>query len=399
MAGDNWAVFAEEEAKKSKAYRKFFNAKRSNRKTMSTYAFCFEKFMVHLKIYHPDLDYDKLVLLEASEITEIIQDYIYDINEKMKGNSVQCYLNPVKLFFGMNDKTPNQYILRNAVKKENSVPGGTIAATDEDVQAMITVTSRPLELALIHFLSSTGMRPGAISDPVLRIKHLHQMPDDCKAIKIYDESKEGYWAFLTPEASYYLQRYLNYRKTKGELLDGESPLFRPTLNVKKRNFLTDFTTRDIMIKLIKKAGIVRVKTGNRYDKASIYMLRKRFNGKLKMENQVNSNIAEKLMAHKRGLDGTYLQPTREECFDEFKKAIPSLTVDPTERQKLELKRKQNQIEVLEEKTNRIEALEDLAVQQSMQIRDLRKVEPTSETRDLIKSLLKDKDFRKELENS
>ena len=42
------------------------------------------------------------------------------------------------------------------------------------------------------------------------------------------------------------------------------------------------------------------------------------------------------MAHKRGLDGTYLQPTREECFTEFLKAVPGLTVDPTEKQKFEI---------------------------------------------------------------
>ena len=40
------------------------------------------------------------------------------------------------------------------------------------------------------------------------------------------------------------------------------------------------------------------------------------------------------MAHKRGLDGTYLQPTKVECFTEFFKAIPQLTIDKTERQKI-----------------------------------------------------------------
>ena len=40
------------------------------------------------------------------------------------------------------------------------------------------------------------------------------------------------------------------------------------------------------------------------------------------------------MAHKRGLDGTYLTPTREECFAEFVKAIPELTISNEERQKI-----------------------------------------------------------------
>jgi len=37
------------------------------------------------------------------------------------------------------------------------------------------------------------------------------------------------------------------------------------------------------------------------------------------------------MAHKRGLDGTYLQPSLEQYYAEFFKAISDLTIDDTER--------------------------------------------------------------------
>jgi len=53
------------------------------------------------------------------------------------------------------------------------------------------------------------------------------------------------------------------------------------------------------------------------------------------------------MAHKKGFDGTYLQPTREEFYREFVKAIPNLTIDPTERQKIDLEKKQEKIDQLE----------------------------------------------------
>ena len=48
------------------------------------------------------------------------------------------------------------------------------------------------------------------------------------------------------------------------------------------------------------------------------------------------------MAHKNGLDGVYLKPTREECFAEFVKAIPQLTVSKAE--KLSLKLEKSEIE-------------------------------------------------------
>lgn len=354
-----WSDFAAQEAKKSRAYRNFYYAKKSNKKTMSTYAFCFNKFMEFIHEFYPDqqLDYDKLVSLDVNEITEMIRDYTYELNDKMKGNSVQNYVNPIRLFFGMNNKMPNSYILSNAVKTEDSIPGGRVAATDEDVKTLLDATNNPMKKALIHFIASTGIRPGALNDPVLRMKHLTTMPNDCNAIKVYDESKEGYWSFLTPEATKYLLRYINFRKEKHEIIDDDSPLFRPTLNTQIKH-LKCSTAREMIADLIEKAGIVRVKTGNRYDKATMYMFRKRFNTKLKMENQVNSNIAEKLMAHKRGLDGTYLAPTKEECFVEFKKAIMVLTIDPTERQKLEIKKKQEEIIELETKTKTIDEQEE-----------------------------------------
>jgi len=37
------------------------------------------------------------------------------------------------------------------------------------------------------------------------------------------------------------------------------------------------------------------------------------------------------MAHKRGLDGTYLQPSLEQYYAEFFKAVSDLTIEDTER--------------------------------------------------------------------
>lgn len=345
---EKWSNFAAIEAKKSRAYRNFYHAKKSNQKTMSTYAFCFDKFMNFVHEFYSDqqLDYDKLILLDQKEITAMIRDYIFDIKGKMKGNSVQSYINPIRLFFGMNDIMPNSYIITNAMDSDDSIPGGGVAATDDDVKDLLDITNSPMKKALIHFISSTGIRPGALNDPILKMKHLTSMDNGCKAIKVYDKSKEGYWAFLTPEATKYFLRYINFRKERGEIINDESPLFRPTVNTKIKH-LRCSTARNMIVDLIEKAGITRVKNGNRYDKAVMYMFRKRFNGKLKMENQVNSNIAEKLMAHKRGLDGTYLAPTKEECFTEFKKAIITLTVDPTERQKIENEKQKIEITELQ----------------------------------------------------
>jgi len=165
-----------------------------------------------------------------------------------------------------------------------------------------------------------------LNDPI-------NQPHYCYAVKVYDESREGYWAFLTPEARKIIDRYLNGRKLTGEKLDDESPLFT-TLGSRwntKNQYLTDENMQEILGRIVKGSKIIRKKTGNRYDKSLVYMFRKRFNTVLKINNNVNSNIAEKLMAHKKGLDGTYLQPSLEQFYAEFFKAISDLTIEDTER--------------------------------------------------------------------
>jgi len=234
------------------------------------------------------------------------------------------------------------------------LPGGDVPFTTEELSRLKQVAKKLRDIAVIDFLASTGVRPGCLSDPVLRLKHLHDMPDGCKAVMVYDGSREGYWAFLTPESAISINRYLSWRKFNKEKLGPESVLFKTYENPnKKKDYLTADSVRQTLVNLLNLAGIERKKTRNRYDKAIVYGFRKRFNGILKMNSEVNSNIAEKLMAHKRGLDGNYLKPTREECFKEFYKTVLALTIDPTKRQEIEIESQQKKITELSQKEDEI----------------------------------------------
>jgi len=105
--------------------------------------------------------------------------------------------------------------------------------------------------------------------------------------------------------------------------------------------------------LVKYSGANRRKTGSRFNIQVDHGFRKRFNTILKLNSNVNPNIAEKLLGHKGIflLDGSYLTPTKEQCFAEFSKAISDLTIDDSERQKIK-------IEKLEAKTSEIEKLKE-----------------------------------------
>ncbi len=63
-----------------------------------------------------------------------------------------------------------------------------------------------------------------------------------------------------------------------------------------------------------------------------------------------------IMAHKLGLDGSYLKPTREECFAEFIKAIQELTISDEARDKVKIKNLEQEKTQIEKLQKQIEEL-------------------------------------------
>lgn len=221
--------------------------------------------------------------------------------------------------------------------------GNDMPYTTEDIQKMILGATPKRTRALVYFFASTGARPNVLADPILRLKHLSPMPEGCKAVLLYEGSKDEYWAFLTPETVKAIDEYIDERRREDDVITDESPVFANYSNRGKCRHLPTIYSRHIILRLVEKVEIEREKVGERFDKAAIYGFRKRFNTILKINNNINSNIAEKLMAHKNGLDGVYLKPTREQCFAEFVKALPELTIFPTTK-KVE-KKEEVQVEV------------------------------------------------------
>jgi len=340
---------------KSRTFTLFENAIKSEA-TKIVYENSLHAFMKFAKIKN----YDDIVKLSTNNIHKLLCDWIIFLSQKpLKSSTIRNKLSAVELFLDMNRKTYHRKILHKLIPSDDYVRGGDVPFTTEEIQRFLDSTTKPRTKAIIHFLASTGTRPGVITDPILRLKHLEDMPNGCKAVKIYDGSNEGYWAFLTPEATQSMKRYFKSREYSRETLTPESPVFRnyEKSNTKKQEHLSTKSLRQILYELMKASGISRKKTGNRYDKAAVYGFRKRFHTILKLNNEVNSNIAEKLMAHKRGWDGSYLKPTKEQCFAEFEKAITELTIDPTERQKSIIAKKDEAITELQRNKERIENLE------------------------------------------
>ncbi|TLX95541.1 MAG: hypothetical protein E6K91_02715 [Thaumarchaeota archaeon] len=309
---------------------------------------------------HANLSYDEIIKLRTDELQNHLEDWVMSLSEQgLKGATTKKMLAGVMKFLDMNRRLYHKKALLGLVRENRNKSdeiSGSVPYTSAEIKRMLGGTKKLRTKAIIHFFKDSGARPQVITDPILRMKHLIVQYDEngkdtgCYAIRVYDNSPDGFsenskagqWIFLTPEGRKALDAYLNSRKLNGEVLDKETPLFATyskvgTGRVKNRH-LALHGVYDALELAIKSAGIERTKIDERYDKAIFYGFRKRFNTILKLDGAINSNIAEKLMHHKKGLDGVYLKPTKDECFAEFKKAILELTVDDSERDKIKIRK-------------------------------------------------------------
>jgi len=331
-----------------------FQSAIKSEKTKKLYMQTLEKFREHFIIK----DYDSLVSIESKKIQEMIEDYVlYLRSEDLGYGFVHNAICSLKLFFSMNDIVCN-WIKINKMKPERKKLRGDKPYTTQDLQIILKhVSKSPLWTSLIHFISSSGVRDGFSEE--LRIKDLGDMPNGCKSVKVYADSKDESYTFITQEAVTALEEYFEYRRKKGEKLTPDSWVFTTALNPEKpmtTNLISGWFT-----KIVNKTSVNRGEFINhRYDIQIVYGMRKRFDTILKSNSKININIAEKLMGHSVSipLDNHYFKPTLEVMFDEYQKAIPDLVIDQTMKLKLELEKKNKQLSSLEVKDKRIDQLEN-----------------------------------------
>ena len=145
------------------------------------YSYKIQKFMrycVNQKIVDDLENYEALLKLDSDEITDLLIDYIDW--QRDKGDSyrtVSSALVAPEAFFDMNRKAYHKKVVRRSNTKEDLPEDCYVPATDEDVFEMFRYVKSSRNKAIILFLGSTGVRPSAMVDPVLKIKHLIRLPD------------------------------------------------------------------------------------------------------------------------------------------------------------------------------------------------------------------------------
>ncbi len=308
-----------------RSYLLFSNGIKS-KETARQYIYYLDKFLAFYKIK----DYDSLAKLPLEELQIMVEDYVMYLKKKISPNTLPNPIYAIQAFMESNDIELRWKKIRRLYPAKVKTSGER-GWTTKEIQKMLQSTTNPRNKAIIIFLASTGVRVGAI--PELELKHLKEMPSKCKSVLVYEDSIEEYTTFLTPEASKVLDDYFNKRRSDGEQLDMHSPLFRTvyTIGIQPTKSITKQALENIVNRAATNAGLRKDKKNGRYEVQLDHGFRKRFNTVLKLNKKINSNIVEKLMGHKRGLDGVYFKPTVDELFDEFKIGIPDLTIDDSER--------------------------------------------------------------------
>ena len=193
---------------------------------------------------------------------------------------------------------------------------------------------------VISVLASTGMRIGPL--PSLRLSQVQKIEEDnVYKFKIYENTKDEYFTFSSPECASYMDSYLEYRSRSGERLSKDSFLIREQFDVndieqirKQGRPISINTICNILCSLAIKAGVRQVNhnaTGRERQPIPLaHGFRKFFTTQL-INSKVNPEIREMLLGHSIGLASAYYKPTEDEMLDEYMKAVDNLTINEENR--------------------------------------------------------------------
>lgn len=320
--------------------------------TKKSYLYHFKRFLEWSKIKNGD----GILQLRESALQELVEDFIFYLRNRVSPNSFQPIVASLQLFFSMNDKVLNWDKIKKMIPQQVKKSGYSAYQTG-DVKKMLDGEGLRGRV-LIHFLASTGCRLGAI--PEVRLKHIENMPDNCKSVVLYENSTEEYYGFLTHEASKILDEYIEKRKRDGEYLSEESPLLRASyqVGIQKAKPMSLEALRQVIQRIISKTSVRKKVDGSRYNIMGSHGLRKRYATIIKLNKEIPYSVGERLLGHQLDLDPSYFRPTKENLFLEFKKVIPDLTIDDSERERFRRVEAEQKVEKLEsEKDKRIGELE------------------------------------------
>ena len=330
-----------------KAYYNFIDAVKSSqiRKKYSYYLLKYIKDHLHLD----KENLADLLLQDSKKIEEDIISYIKVLKDKerLSYSTINTRIAAIYLFFTMNDIVLNR-------KKINRYLGEHVktikdrAYTREEIKQILETCDLKFKV-VVSLMVTSGCRIGAI--PELKLSALKYIEKyELYQVTFYENTKEEYYSFTTPEFSKYLREYLDFRKRSGERLTLQSTLIRndfvidDQLRVQNPKPLTLGTFCVFLRQILVKIGLrVSSPQKERKEISANHGFRK-FVHTTMANAKINVEIREMLLGHSIGLGDAYYRPTPDQCLSEYLKVINDLTINPENRlqkQVQELKQQDN----------------------------------------------------------
>jgi hypothetical protein len=289
----------------------------------------------------PEWVEDKLMQFISSQIERLNRGEI-------AAATISNYYKAVKLFLEMNRITLSWKIIRRGV------PSGNRAADDrapnlEELQRLVEYPD-PRIKPLVYTMTSSGIRLGAWD--FLRWKHITPEIDKetgqvvSAKMFVYACQNEGKKTRISAEAYNALVEWIDYRKKHGEQITGESWIMRDlwqTTNVKYGANLGLATypkqlkingIKSLLHRALWQQGI-RVSTAKRHPFKMTHGYRKFAMSHAEQGGMKSINV-KVLMGHSIGVEDSYYRPQEKDISEDYKKAVPNLTISSNSNRQTEV---------------------------------------------------------------
>ncbi|HSF51603.1 MAG TPA: hypothetical protein VLA74_12645 [Nitrososphaeraceae archaeon] len=212
------------------------------------------------------------------------------------------------------------------------------APTIEEIQQLCKYPDRRIK-GIMYTMASSGIRLGAWD--YLHWKDIQPIELQGKVVAakiiVYAGDDEEYFSFITPEAYYELQKWMQYRQDSGEEIHENSWVMRQLWDTKKGYYhhgtiknpekLKSSGLKRLMEDALWTQGI-RKKSNlkrNRYEFQTDHGFRMWFKTRCEISGMKSINI-EILMGHSIGISDSYYKITQDELLMEYLKASDFLLV-------------------------------------------------------------------------
>jgi len=288
--------------------------------------------------------------------------------QHFKSVSVGNNLKPIKKLFDMNSVPMTWARIYNLISDENDITDKSRGYTIEEIQKILKHCT-PMETVMVLLGACSGIRAGGFPIKWENIHPIYLVEDQyvwepeevtesisekypivCGMLKIYADSREEYFAFVTPEWIDAVQIYReSWIKETNRVPRPEDPFFkRAGMLVRELKF---DSIRKRMERVVNDSGIRKrlPESKQKYNIPLFNGLRRFFNKQNKKSLSQNSRLAslilkETMMGHGGliKLDKNYFKEHIDELIEEYIHSISNLTIDDSARTQLELDRVNNE---------------------------------------------------------